>query len=292
MKRKIKTVGLVGKYQHDAVSGPITRLGQFLQQRGLNIVLDAQTATLIREPLGPNVALAEMGRTIDLAVVIGGDGTLLHVARTLAPHGVPIIGVNQGRLGFLTDIPAERMESEIGRMLDGDYKSEQRLLLHAEVVRGGKVLRAEHAFNDVTVTKGDLARMIEFETYIGDAFVHSARGDGMIVASPTGSTAYALSAGGPILHPTLPAIVLVPISPHTLSNRPIVVSSDSVVELVLVGPAGGQAHVTFDGQLNYVLNDSDRVRVRRAEHMVELLHPASRSHYDVLRAKLHWGTKY
>lgn len=292
MKRTIKTVGLVGKYQHEAVGDHIARLGRFLQQRGLQVILDAHTAELIPEPPAPSLPLADMGHKIDLAIVIGGDGTLLHVARSLAAHGVPIIGVNQGRLGFLTDIPVDHMEREIGNILDGDFQSEQRLLLHAEIVRKGRVVHAAHAFNDVIVTKGDLARLIEFETYIGGEFVHSARGDGLIVASPTGSTAYALSAGGPILHPTLPAIVLVPICPHTLSNRPIVVSSDSVVELVMIGPVQNQAHVTFDGQLNYVLDDDDRIRVRRAAHAVELLHPSGRNHYDVLRAKLHWGTKY
>lgn len=292
MKKAIKTVGLVGKYHHRPVGDHIVRLGRFLKQRGLAVVLDAQTAELIPEPLAPTRALAQMGAEIDLAVVIGGDGTLLHVARNLAAHRVPIIGVNHGRLGFLTDIAVDRMEQEIGRILDGDYQSEQRLLLHAEIVRDGRVVHAAHAFNDVIVTKGELARLIEFETYIGGEFVHSARGDGVIVASPTGSTAYALSAGGPILHPTLAAIVLVPICPHTLSNRPIVVSSDSVIELVMSGPAESQTHVTFDGQVNYVLDDSDRIRVRRAQHTVELVHPSGRNHYDVLRAKLHWGTKY
>lgn len=292
MKRKVKTVGLVGKYQHEAVGGPISKLGRFLEQRGLHVILDAQTAQLLPASQTPSLPLSEIGRKIDLAIVIGGDGTLLHVARNLAAHAVPIIGVNQGRLGFLTDIPVDRMEHEIGRILDGDCQSEERLLLHAEIVRKGQVVHAANAFNDVIVTKGDLARLIEFETYIGGEFVHSARGDGLIVASPTGSTAYALSAGGPILHPTLPAIVLVPICPHTLSNRPIVVSSDSVVELVMVGPVQSQAHVTFDGQLNYLLDDNDRIRVRRAEHAVQLLHPSGRNHYDVLRAKLHWGTKY
>lgn len=292
MKRTVKTVGLVGKYQSEPVGDHVARLGRFLQQRGLKIVLDAQTAKLVRAPSAPSRALAEMGGAIDLAVVIGGDGTLLHAARTLAEHAVPIIGVNQGRLGFLTDIAVDDMEREIGRILDGDFQSEQRMLLHAEIVRQGRVVQAAHAFNDVIVTKGELARLIEFETYIGGQFVHSARGDGVIVASPTGSTAYALSAGGPILHPTLPAIVLVPICPHTLSNRPIVVSSDSVIELVMVGPAESKAHVTFDGQINYVLDDNDRIRARRAEHTVELLHPSGRNHYDVLRAKLHWGTKY
>ena len=292
MKRSIKTVGLVGKYHHEPVATHIVRLGRFLIERGLKLVVDSDTAKLLAEPLGPHRPLADIGRHIDLAIVIGGDGTMLHVARSLAEHGVPIIGVNQGRLGFLTDIDVENMERELGRILDGDYQSERRLLLHAEIMRKGRIVHAARAFNDVIINKGELARLIEFETYIGGEYVHSVRGDGVIVASPTGSTAYALSAGGPILHPTLPAIGVVPICPHTLSTRPIVVSSDSTIEVVMIGLAGSHAHVTFDGQLNYVLEDQDRIYVRRSDKPVELWHPSGRGHFDVLRAKLHWGTKY
>ena len=163
--------------------------------------------------------------------------------------------------------------------------------LNAEIMRGGKIVHTASAFNDVIVTKGELARLIEFETYLDGEFVNSTRGDGAIVASPTGSTAYALSAGGPILHPALPALVLVPICPHTLSNRPIVVSSDSVIEIVITGSPDQQAHVSLDGQSSYALEDNDRIFVRRAEVAVELIHPSGRSHFDVLREKLHWGKK-
>lgn len=295
MKRSpssIKTVGLFGKYQDDSVGSPLLQLGRFLQQRGLKTLVDENTARILPESLGPALPLEQVGLHIDLAIVVGGDGTLLHVARTLAEHAVPVIGVNQGRLGFLTDIPLANMEREVGKILDGECQAERRLLLHAEVHRGGKVLHAARAFNDVIITKGEVARLIEYETYIGDQFVNSARGDGIIIATPTGSTAYAMSAGGPILHPTLPALAVVPICPHTLSNRPIVVSSDSIIQIVVVGLMAGQAHVTFDGQLNYNLEDGDRIFVRRSEHWVELLHPLARNHYDVLREKLGWGTKY
>jgi NAD+ kinase len=292
MKRSaFSTVGLFGKYQDD-VGVHLLQLGRFLKKRGLDIVVDENSAQVLPESIGPAMSLERIGEAIDLAIVIGGDGTLLHVARSLAEHAVPVIGVNQGRLGFLTDIPLADMERDVGHILDGKCQSESRLLLHAEVYRDGSLLHAARAFNDVIITKGEVARLIEYETYIGDQFVNSARGDGIIIASPTGSTAYAMSAGGPIVHPTLPALALVPICPHTLSNRPIVVSADSVVQIVVVGLQPGHAHVSFDGQSNYDLQDRDRIYVRQAKHAVRLLHPLGRNHYDVLREKLGWGAKY
>jgi NAD+ kinase len=291
MNKTIKTVGLFGKYQDQTVTEYILRLGEFLTRRKLKILFDEHTAELIGKPIAPAKTRAEIGNEIDLAIVIGGDGTLLNVARDLAAHRVPITGVNLGRLGFLTDIQAEQMTSEIGKILDGDYQTESRLLLYAEIMRKGRIVHAANAFNDVIVSKGELARLIEFETYLDGEFVSSTRGDGIIVASPTGSTAYALSSGGPILHPTLDAIALVPICPHTLSNRPIVVSSDSIVEILITGVANQRAHVTFDGQSSYSLEDNDRVYVRRAATDVELIHPSGRSHFEVLRIKLHWGRK-
>jgi NAD+ kinase len=293
MKRSpIKTIGLFGKYQDASVGPHVVRLGKFLKARRLDVIVDENTASVLPERIGPALPLERMDKEIDLAIVIGGDGTLLHTARSLAEFGVPVIGVNQGRFGFLTDIPLTDMEPAIGRILDGDYESESRLLLHAEIRRGERVVHAARAFNDVIITKGELARLIEYETYIGHQFVNSARGDGVIVTTPTGSTAYAMSAGGPILQPTLPALALVPICPHTLSNRPIVVSADSVVKIVILGLSASHAHVTLDGQLNYMLQDGDHIYVRRDEHSVELLHPSGRNHYDVLREKLRWGTKY
>ena len=288
----ITTVGLFGKYQGDGVGMHLVRLGRFLKDRGLKVVVDEDSALALPETIGPSIPLSRIGTEIDLAIAIGGDGTLLHLARSLAEHAVPVIGVNQGRLGFLTDIPLVDMEREVGRILDGKFQSENRLLLHAEILRDGKVIHADRAFNDVIISKGEVARLIEYETYIGEQFVNSARGDGIIIASPTGSTAYAMSAGGPILHPSLPALTLVPICPHTLSNRPIVISADSVVQIVVVGLLPGHAHVTLDGQINYTLQDGDRIFVRRDSHSVELLHPLERNHYDVLREKLGWGTKY
>jgi len=289
MKKTIKTVGLIGKYQDASVGELILRLAGFLRARQLTTLIDDNTAKLLKNSVAPSRALSDIGKKIDLAIVIGGDGTMLHVARHLAPDGVPLIGVNLGRLGFLTDVQAENMTADIGKILDGDCQIENRLLLHAEVMRKGKIAHEARAFNDVIINKGELARMIEFETFLDGEFVSSVRGDGIIIASPTGSTAYALSAGGPILHPTLPAIVLVPICPHTFSNRPIVVGADSVIEVVMTGIAQQRAQVTLDGQLNYPLQDGDHIFVRRFESPIQLVHPSGHSHYDVLRAKLHWG---
>ena len=291
MQKSIETVGLFGKYQDQIVIEHLTRLEEFLRGRKLKVLLDqaaGEHAAGIRSPSRPRAAI---GGEIDLAIVVGGDGTLLNVARDLAAHRVPIIGVNLGRLGFLADIQAEHMTTEIGKILDGDYQTESRLLLHAEVMRKGRIVHNASAFNDVIISKGELARMIEFETYLDGEFVHSIRGDGIIVASPTGSTAYALSSGGPILHPTLDAIAIVPICPHTLSNRPIVVSGDSIVEILVSRLAEQHAYAAFDGQSTFPLEDDDRVYVRRAEHEVELLHPSGRSHFEVMRIKLHWGRK-
>jgi NAD+ kinase len=289
MKKAIKAVGLFGKYQDPAVGGHVARLADYLRTRGLQVIVEEATAGVVPTAGLQHRAVGELCPLIDLAVVVGGDGTLLNAARSLAPCRVPIIGVNLGRLGFLADISADSMLEQIGRILDGDYQTERRLLLGAEIMRKGKIVHAATAFNDVVVTKGDIARLIEFEIYLGGEFVIDSRADGIIVASPTGSTAYAMSAGGPILHPALPAIALVPICPHTLSFRPIVVSSDSTVEVVMVERLPQHAHVTFDGQLNFALEPGDRIYVRRADAPVELLHPVGRSHFEVLRAKLFWG---
>jgi NAD+ kinase len=292
MKKTIRTVGLFGKYRDPSVREPLERLARFLLGRGLALRLDDHTARLLPEGLAPVSPIERIGGEIDLAIVIGGDGTLLSIARHLAPFNVPVVGVNQGRLGFLTEIPVEQMTDELARILDGDHQIERRLLLSAEIMRRGKIAHSASAFNDVIVTKGELARMIEFETFINGEFVNSTRGDGIIIASPTGSTAYAMSAGGPILHPTLPAIALVPICPHTLSYRPIVVGSDSVIEIVMSGAPDQLAHISFDGQASERLEDGDRIYVRRAAAAVELIHPAHRSYFQVLRAKLGWGEKY
>ena len=236
-RKPIRTIGLFGKYGSKNVGGVIERLCGFVRERGLAVLLESATADFMDQPCADSRPLDDIGKEIDLAIVVGGDGTMLHVTRSLAHYGVPMIGVNLGRLGFLTDISTEHIDEELTRILDGDFVTEERILLDAEVVRDGKVLHSAYAFNDVVLNKGQLARLIEFETWVNGEYVNSTRADGIIVATPTGSTAYALSAGGPILHPTLPAIVIVPICPHTLSDRPLAVSSDSRIEIVLTSSA-------------------------------------------------------
>jgi len=291
MSRKFETIGLFGKYGDPSIGNVINELTRFLLDRGHEVLLSEPTAAHMDAPLANAASLEAMRDTIQLAIVVGGDGTMLHVARALADSDIPLLGVNLGRLGFLTDIPADAMTTTLTTILDGDHEIEERFLLEAEVMRAGKIVHTARAFNDVIVTKFELSRLIEFETYIDGEFVNSMRADGVIVATPTGSTAYALSAGGPILQPTLPAMVIVPICPHTLSDRPIVVGSDSVVEVLITGTSNQSAQVTFDGQSNFHLEDHDRIYSRRLSTPVHLVHPSPRNHYEVLRAKLHWGEK-
>ncbi len=288
MKTAIRRVGLFGKYGDRGGRELLQRLYGLLEARALEITVEADTAAVLDLTGVTTCPLDRIGDAIDLAIVLGGDGTLLGVARTLAPHHVPLIGVNAGRLGFLADVSTDNI-GMIDHILDGHYLAEERFLLSATIVRDGQTLLTRLALNDVVVNKGELARLIEFETYIDGQLVSGSRADGVIVATPTGSTAYAMSAGGPILHPTLAAIVLVPICPQTLSNRPIVVHSGCQVEIVLLSDQS--AHVTFDGQSNFGLTSGDRLGVCRSEAPVTLLHPEGRNHYEVLRQKLHWGRR-
>jgi NAD+ kinase len=232
----------------------------------------------------------EAGKTTaDLAIVVGGDGTLLHIARNIAIQNIPLVGVNLGRLGFLVDIAREDMEEILSEILQGRYQQEVRILLSASLSRDGKVIHQAEAFNDVVVSKGELARLIEFETLVDDTHVNTARADGIIVATPTGSTAYALSANGPILAPELEAITLVPICPHTLSFRPLVIGSRSNVCIRMLDSGQDNSYLSFDGQSAVALQDGDVVDIKMAENRVKLLRPAMHSHFDVLRAKLGWG---
>ena len=227
--------------------------------------------------------------TSDLAIVVGGDGTLLHIARNIASQDIPLAGINLGRLGFLVDIAREDMEKILTEILHGSYQQEVRILLSASLSRAGEVIHRAEAFNDVVVSKGELARLIEFETLVDGTHVNTARADGIIVATPTGSTAYALSANGPILAPELEAITLVPICPHTLSFRPLVINSKSDVCVRMLDSGQDNSYLSFDGQSAVRLQDGDVVDIKMAKHRVKLLRPVKHSHFDVLRAKLGWG---
>jgi NAD+ kinase len=235
----------------------------------------------------PSVAMERVGKVSDLVIVLGGDGTMLTAARALLDDHVPLVGINRGRFGFLTDISTDGMLQAVGKILDGEYTVEQRILLGADIVRDGRVLSKGRALNDIVVSKGGQARLIELEVTIDGQYVHRQRSDGLIVSTPTGTTAYALSAGGPLLHPTLEAITLVPICPHTLSNRPFAINSNSTVEITLM--RADDARVHFDGQLHAELSMGDKVIIKRLNNTIPLLHPLGHSHYELLREKLHWG---
>ena len=289
MSKPFSTIALIGKYNSRTIDDSLLRLAAFIVERGRKVLVETRTAESANATQYTSASLEEIGQQADLAVVLGGDGTMLNIACSLYPYGVPLVGVNLGRLGFLTDVSLDAMLETMGEIFDGEYQTEERLLLTVTVRRQGENIFEGPAFNDAVVSKGATARLIELEVFIDGQFVYSQRSDGLIVSTPTGSTAYALSAGGPILHPTLQALVLVPICPHTLTNRPIAVNSESTLEILLI--RGDDACVHFDNQRHFDLQTNDWVIVRRTPQTVRLLHPLGHSYYDMLREKLHWGKK-
>lgn len=289
MSQTFKTIALVGKYDSPEMSATLPQLADFLRERGYEVLIAHNTADQLGIVKHPTAEMTEIGERADLAVVLGGDGTMLSIARMLVGHDIPLVGINQGRLGFLTDVPAETMLENLAAILDGEFVAEKRLLLYTTILRQQQTIFSACAFNDVVVSKGSTGRLIEFEAIIDGEFVYSQRSDGLVIATPTGSTAYALSAGGPILHPTLEAFVMVPICAHTLAARPIVVNSHSVVELHLV--YADDARVHFDGQRHCDIQIGDIVQITRAPKAIRLLHPKDYSYYRTLREKLYWGKK-
>ncbi len=300
---RFQTIGILGKSgDPDRVGPTVGRLVAHLQSRGRAVLCDPTSAALAQPPAA-GLAVADLGQRCDLVVVVGGDGTLLGAARSLAGHGVPLVGINLGRLGFLADLSPDQIEGTLDLILDGAYVEEARCMLVAQVQTAeGEPVPAPDplpdplpnplpltALNDVVIHKWTTPRMIEFETYIDGVFVNAQRSDGIIIATPTGSTAYALSGGGPLLHPTLDALTLVSICPHTLSNRPLVVPGSSSIEIRICGFDPGHVHVTCDGQTNLSPGARLRVLVRKTARPIRLLHPEGHDHYAILRAKLGWG---
>jgi NAD+ kinase len=288
MNSPFERVGLIGKSGDQNVSTTLRALSALLGRRRLQIQVDEDVADMLADSVGPVVTRETLARQCDLAIVVGGDGTLLNAARSLADTGCAVLGVNLGRLGFLVDVSPDEMDMQIDRILGGNFIEEPRTLLHAAVTRDGEPVDESTALNDVIVHKKDIARMIELDTWIDGHFLNRNRSDGLIVATPTGSTAYALSGGGPILHPDLDAITLVPICPHTLSNRPIVINHDSRIEIV-IHEGTLQAQISCDGQVTLTLDPGDRVTVRRHDHDLRLIHPPGHDYFDVLRRKLRWS---
>jgi NAD+ kinase len=257
-----------------------------LRGKGLKIAMDPATAGVSRTKPDIVAELAQLPAKVDLCVVVGGDGSLIACARVMAEHGVPLVGVNLGRLGFLTDIPADSAAATVEAVVSGEFTPESRLMLQGEVRRSDKKMMGALAVNDVVVSRGAVGSMIEFAVTVDGEFIYTLRADGLIVASPTGSTAYALSSGGPILHPALSAIALVPISPHTLSNRPVALRSTSRIEVTLIRGEGARAN--FDVQTFFELEPGDVVTVHAAPKHATLLHPKGYRYFSMLRQKLRW----
>jgi NAD+ kinase len=294
MKSKFRQIALLGKYHLNSGSSasPSSRqtlesIAELLHTLGCEVILEHDTAAGSGLNGYTVMTTEEIGKSCDLAIVLGGDGTMLGYARQLAPHNVPLIGINQGRLGFITDIPLSEVKNTLTTMLSGGYEEDRRALMRAKVWRDGHCVFNALALNDVVVNRGATSGMLEVRVAVDGRFVANQRADGLIIATPTGSTAYSLSVGGPLLHPSLPAWVLAPIAPHTLSNRPIVLADTGEVTIDLV--AGRDASANFDMQSLASLLIGDRITVKRSNYHATFLHPRGWSYYDTLRQKLHWN---
>ena len=291
MDTLFKKVGIIGKHGDDRVVEAIKALCSYLVSKNCDVYFDKITSELGLDLPYEILNRQTLGKTVDLAVIVGGDGTLLNAARSLFTFDVPLLGINLGRLGFLTDISPDDLEQKLEQVFAGEFDEEPRGLLHTQIFRQGEIISRSSAFNDVVVHKWNGARMLEYETYIDGQYINTTRSDGIIVSTPTGSTGYALSGGGPILHPSLHAIVLVPICPHSMSYRPIVVYADSEIKIIVKDCNQAEAQVTCDGQINLGLQAEDRIIITREEHLIRLIHPKSYDYYAMLRAKLHWGKR-
>jgi NAD+ kinase len=283
-------IALIGKYH--ASSGPGAReilldIARYLEKSGLEVALEKDTADYTGITHYPSLDVNGIGAQCDVGLVVGGDGTMLGIGRQLARFGVPLIGINQGRLGFITDISLDSYQAALAPMLRGEYTEDRRSLMHGQVMRDGRCVFDALAMNDVVVNRGATAGMVELRVEVDGRFVANQRADGLIIASPTGSTAYSMSAGGPILHPSIAGWVMVPIAPHNLSNRPLVLGDTAQIAIEIV--AGRDASANFDMQSLASLLHGDRIMVRRSEHSVRFLHPMGWSYFDTLRKKLHWN---
>jgi NAD+ kinase len=286
MSKRFDHVALVGKYQATGMRPLLEDIAAFIVNQGLKVSLESATAENTGITAYPALDTAALGTLCDLAVVVGGDGTMLGIARELATQNLPLVGINHGRLGFITDIPLDRVRETLAPILAGDYEVDERTMLEGGVWRDGQQIFQGLSLNDVVVSRGATAGMVELKIDVGDDFVANMRADGLIISSPTGSTAYALSAGGPLVHPRVRGWVLVPIASHTLSTRPIVMPDDAEIQIEIV--AGREASCNFDMQSLASLLHGDQIRVARSSHHVRFLHPRGWSYYATLRRKLRW----
>jgi NAD+ kinase len=286
-KKAFSRVALVGKFQADGIEEHLKDLTKLVVGLGCEVFIESATAAHHGLKDYPTKKPQDFSGSIDLVVVLGGDGTMLGIARQLAGSNVPLVGINMGRLGYMTDIPIQSVQDILPKIIAGEYESDTRTLLNAVVIRNGKEINRALALNDVVVNRSAISGMVELAVRVNGSFMYNQRSDGLIISTPTGSTAYALSAGGPILHPHVPGILLVPIAPHSLSNRPIVLPQDSVTVIEVVN--GLEVIVNFDMQSQTNLQSGDTIEVRQSDKTIALLHPSNHSDYKTLREKLHWN---
>ncbi|TDX32923.1 NAD+ kinase [Modicisalibacter xianhensis] len=286
-----KNIGLIGRLGSAKVVDTLKRLIRFLNAHEYHVILEDRTATVLLDHGQQEASRRLLGDICDLVIVVGGDGSMLGAGRALCRTGTPVLGINRGRLGFLTDISPDEVEARVGEVLAGEYDVEERFLLDAEVFRHGSLVGTADGLNDVVIHPGKAARMIEFELFVNGQFVYSQRSDGLIIATPTGSTAYALSGGGPIVHPKLEAITLVPMFPHTLSSRPIVVDASSEIMVHIGETNEAYPHVSCDGQTQVVSKPGDILHVRRKPQRLKLIHPRGHNYFEICRSKLGWSNR-
>lgn len=286
MTNSFKTVALVGLFTDSRVAEPMIRLAEYLANAGITVLSNAATADALSARAVADNALSS---DADLIIAIGGDGTMLHAAGLAAGGDVPLLGINRGRLGFLADVSPVDMLESLGQVLAGNYTSESRLQLQAKITAADGSQKTALALNDVVLQRRETGRMLDFETRIANKYVNTHMGDGLIAATPTGSTAYALSCGGPIIQPRLDAIVVVPICPHTLSDRPIVIPADQEIEVKLLPREDTKAEISVDGHTLGEFGPDDKLVIGEAEHRITLIHPPGYDFYEILRSKLHWG---
>ena len=291
MNTSFATVGLVGRRGSPLVVDSLAAVVRVLERYGCEVVIEATTAEMIGEASARAVPLSHLGEHCALVIVVGGDGSLLGVGRALARSAVPVLGINRGGLGFLADIAPEEIDRQLSDVLEGRYRIEDHFLLEAEVFSGGRRCAGSLALNDVVVHAGSMARMLELSLHINGEYVYEQRSDGLIIASPTGSTAYSLSAGGPIMHPSLEALVIVPMFPHTLTSRPLVVDSASELRVSVAEHTSPGTKASCDSQVEINLQPGDEVVVRRSEHSMHLLFTTDHNFFSACRSKLDWGSR-
>lgn len=291
MTKLYSTIGLIGKPDHDGATKTIEILHTFLVSEGYQVIVESSVAPSINHPNLSIASITDIGKSAQLAIVIGGDGYMLGAARVLACCNIDVIGVNRGNLGFLTDLSPDDIIAPLSAILKGESRSEKRFIIEAEVYRHGKLKSSNSAVNEAVLHAGTVANMIEFEVYIDNEFMFSQRSDGLIISTPTGSTAYSMSAGGPILTPNLNALSLVPMFPHTLTSRPIVVDGHSEIKLILANNNLENLQVSCDGHVILAVMPGDEVIIKKSENTIRLVHPTDHNYFQVLRNKLNWGNK-